>query len=312
MNLLKLLSDKIKSRRRLALLLVVGAVLSAPLLTGFTATVSAAGERYRYIDANTIEVTGPDINGAVILRVQPGTSDFVGDVNDKRNGCTWSLKLDVDDANPAKGTLSAPAFVFCVGPDAHVLDNWDKGFVIAPIGSPQGSGGGTGAESRCAVMNYGTIPCPTTGQVPSDGGCYIRDPGAPNPADRNRWIANPACDSPAFNPPTAIDCSANVTPDNDRNGDGLNDYCDPASACQGDQCDLVKKYINPLIRVMSAIVGIGVTISIIWAGIQYASSADDPQKVAAAKRRILVAMLTLIGYFLLFQFLDWIIPGGIG
>jgi Na+/H+ antiporter NhaA len=63
---------------------------------------------------------------------------------------------------------------------------------------------------------------------------------------------------------------------------------------------------------MSALVGIGVTISIIWAGIQYASSADDPQKVAAAKRRILVAVMVLLGYFLLYRFLAWVIPGGIG
>jgi hypothetical protein len=165
-------------------------------------------------------------------------------------------------------------------------------------------------------MNYGPIPCPTTGQVPTDGGCYVRDPGSPVIADRTRWVRTGgpggACTHAAFKPPTAIDCSANVTPQNDQNGDGLNDYCDPASACQGDRCDLTKKYINPLIRVMSALVGIGVTASIIWAGIQYASSADDAQKVASAKRRILIALMTLVGYFLLFTFLDWVIPGGIG
>lgn len=82
------------------------------------------------------------------------------------------------------------------------------------------------------------------------------------------------------------------------------------NACPKGQC-IIDKYINPAIKTLAALVGVVVTISIIVGGIQYASSGDDPQKVSAAKSRIVKALLTLIGFFFLFAFLNYIIPGGI-
>ncbi len=81
-------------------------------------------------------------------------------------------------------------------------------------------------------------------------------------------------------------------------------------ACPKGQC-IIDDYINPAIKTLAAIVGVAVTISIVVGGIQYASSGDDPQKVSAAKSRIIKALLTLIGFFFLFAFLNYIIPGGI-
>lgn len=87
----------------------------------------------------------------------------------------------------------------------------------------------------------------------------------------------------------------------------LNDQCD------GGDCStlIITKYVDPAITTVSAIVGIAVTISIITGGIQYATSADNPQKVSAAKQRIVTAIFVLLGYFLLFSFLNYIVPGGI-
>jgi hypothetical protein len=276
------------------LLLILVVSLAAPLLTGFVSTVSATGERYRYLDANTIEVTGPDIEGATILRIQPGTNNFVGDIVDKRNGCTWALTLDVDDANPERGTLAAPAFVYCIGPDAAVLDNWDRNFIIAPIGSQSGTGGQS-VIPICAVVGYGQIPCPVRASIPADGRCYVQDPAT------DRDFKRVECNHPAFTP-AAIDCNENAGRPN----------CDPATVCNGDQCDLVRKYVNPLIALFSALVGIGVTLAIVWSGIQYSKSANDSRTVAEAKRRILVALLVLIGYFLFYRLISWLVPGGLG
>lgn len=82
------------------------------------------------------------------------------------------------------------------------------------------------------------------------------------------------------------------------------------SVCPQGSC-IFQTYINPAIKVVSALVGIGVTISIIIGGIQYASSADSPQKVSAAKQRIVKAIFILLAYFFFLAFMNWIIPGGI-
>jgi hypothetical protein len=81
---------------------------------------------------------------------------------------------------------------------------------------------------------------------------------------------------------------------------------------QGQNCSLVDTFINPLIVFLSALVGIVVTASIIIGGIQYSAAGDNPQAVAAARKRIFNAVLALLIYGLLYGFLNFIIPGGIG
>lgn len=80
--------------------------------------------------------------------------------------------------------------------------------------------------------------------------------------------------------------------------------------CPQGQC-IIDKYINPAIKAVSAMVGIGVTVSIIYAGIQMSSSANNPQKVSAARQRIATSFFVLVGYFVFLAFLNWVIPGGI-
>lgn len=80
--------------------------------------------------------------------------------------------------------------------------------------------------------------------------------------------------------------------------------------CPEGRC-LFDKYINPLINTLSALVGVAVTISIIVAGIRYGTSADNSQKVSEAKQRMVTSILVLVGYFLFYAFLNYIIPGGL-
>lgn len=82
------------------------------------------------------------------------------------------------------------------------------------------------------------------------------------------------------------------------------------SSCPRGQC-IFQDYINPAIKVVSALVGIGVTISIIIGGIEYAVSADNSNKVSAAKTRIVKSIFVLLGYFFFLAFMNWVIPGGI-
>lgn len=75
---------------------------------------------------------------------------------------------------------------------------------------------------------------------------------------------------------------------------------------------------NPIVRLilqfinfLSIGIGVIVTIVIIVGGIQYMTAGPNPQAVSAAKKRITNAILALLAYFLLFAFLQWVVPGGI-
>lgn len=99
---------------------------------------------------------------------------------------------------------------------------------------------------------------------------------------------------------------------------------DPATGC-GDQtapadtdcstglgsCRLVQTYLQPFMKFLSAFVGLAVVISVIVGGIQYSSSAGDPQKASAAKNRIRNAIIALVTYIFLFALLNFLIPGGL-
>lgn len=89
---------------------------------------------------------------------------------------------------------------------------------------------------------------------------------------------------------------------------------DPAlnAQCKSISCNaLIKDYVDPGIKVLTALMGVVVAASIIVAGIQYGSSASDPGKVAAAKKRLTSAILALLSYLFMFAFLQWLLPGGV-
>lgn len=73
---------------------------------------------------------------------------------------------------------------------------------------------------------------------------------------------------------------------------------------------IIGGYVNPVIGVLSALVGVVVVISIIAGGIQYSTSAGDPQKAAKAKSRITNALIALVAFGFLFSFLEFLLPGG--
>jgi hypothetical protein len=80
--------------------------------------------------------------------------------------------------------------------------------------------------------------------------------------------------------------------------------------CDKFACDLVQKYVNPTIEVLSLIFGLIAAISIIVGGIQYTSSAGDPQKITTAKHRIVMTLTAVLAYTFLVAFLEFLVPGG--
>ena len=86
----------------------------------------------------------------------------------------------------------------------------------------------------------------------------------------------------------------------------------PTANCKSlNSCDIISKYVNPLINFLSALVGVGVVISIIIGGIQYSSSEGDPGKASAAKNRIRNAIIALITFIILYAMLNFLVPGGL-
>lgn len=80
-----------------------------------------------------------------------------------------------------------------------------------------------------------------------------------------------------------------------------------AAACN----TFVEKYVNPIVLVLTAMVGISAVLSIVIAGIQYTSSADDSGIVNKAKTRIFNTIIGLVAYIFMLAFLNYLVPGGI-
>lgn len=85
--------------------------------------------------------------------------------------------------------------------------------------------------------------------------------------------------------------------------------CCPQGSKDGTAC-LYNKYINPAINLLSAAVGLIVVAAIIYGGIQYITSAGDPQKAAEGQKRIIEALIGLVAFILLYAVLVFLIPGG--
>jgi hypothetical protein len=85
---------------------------------------------------------------------------------------------------------------------------------------------------------------------------------------------------------------------------------DPSSKCDNQDCDFVRKFINPAINTLTACFGIIAVISLIIGGINYSTSEGDPQKTSRAKNRIINTIIAVVAYIFLYAFLNFLIPGG--
>lgn len=88
---------------------------------------------------------------------------------------------------------------------------------------------------------------------------------------------------------------------------------DPSCSAKGkiDQCVLFTKYLIPLINLLTAGVGLVITIMIVIGGIQYTSSGGNAQAVTAAKQRIFNSLLALFAFAFMWSFLQFVVPGGL-
>lgn len=118
--------------------------------------------------------------------------------------------------------------------------------------------------------------------------------------------------------PTATPTPTSTPATDDQNKplcDPADEACkDPALTCaEGDKtkCDIVVKYINPFISFLSIFAGIAFTIALMIGGIRYITAGGDPGAVSKARSLIAKTIFALLGYILLWAFINWLQPGGI-
>lgn len=91
--------------------------------------------------------------------------------------------------------------------------------------------------------------------------------------------------------------------------------CEQVADCKdGDLSEAncgITRYLKILINTLSALVGVAVVAVLVIGGIQYSTSAGDPNAAAAAKKRITNAILALVLFGTMYGFLQWLVPGGV-
>lgn len=70
-------------------------------------------------------------------------------------------------------------------------------------------------------------------------------------------------------------------------------------------------YLRDVLKLLSGLVGITIIIMIIWAGIQYITSAGDPGNTKDAKNRLVNAFTALLLFLMMFAILQFLVPGGV-
>lgn len=74
---------------------------------------------------------------------------------------------------------------------------------------------------------------------------------------------------------------------------------------------IVKEVINPIVNVLAGLVGVVCVAMIVVGGIQYSMARNNPQATAAARGKILNAVVAMIAFMFIWAFLQYLIPGGV-
>ncbi len=70
-------------------------------------------------------------------------------------------------------------------------------------------------------------------------------------------------------------------------------------------------YLQTAVNLLTALAGLAITGSVIFAGIQYSAAGGNPQATSKAKTRIINSFVALLALVFLFAFFQWLVPGGI-
>lgn len=66
-----------------------------------------------------------------------------------------------------------------------------------------------------------------------------------------------------------------------------------------------------IVTILTYGLGVAATIGVVIAGVMYLTARDSPDKVAAAKKRLIEVVLGLVAWAMMAAVLNWLIPGGV-
>lgn len=66
-----------------------------------------------------------------------------------------------------------------------------------------------------------------------------------------------------------------------------------------------------IVTILTYGLGVAATIGVVIAGVMYLTAKDSPDKVAAAKKRLIEVVLGLVAWAVMAAVLNWLIPGGV-
>lgn len=103
------------------------------------------------------------------------------------------------------------------------------------------------------------------------------------------------------------------------NAQGTGDTCGDGDTAVGTTVDLgcegrgngINDLLFAIIRFLVAGVGVVVIASVIVGGVQYSLAQGDPQKISAARGRVISALGALLLYLFIFALMQWLVPGGV-
>ena len=84
-----------------------------------------------------------------------------------------------------------------------------------------------------------------------------------------------------------------------------------ADKIDGEKGEGVWYILNLIVTIMTFGVGIGGVAGIIIAGLQYITAADNSDRMAKAKKRIIDVVIGMAIYAVFWAALNWLLPGGI-
>ena len=172
------------------------------------------------------------------------------------------------------------------------------------------------------VIDYLDCPSEEYQREVSNGKCFIFASGSGGVAPTG---TETDCDalvvgSVPIQTPVVVDENVDFTFSEGEYQCGTNDNAVKTSlsfGCKGATIEATGGEINPIVdmafavfRVLSAGVGLVVIGSIIFAGIQYSASRDNPQATEASMKRVTNSVIALLFYALLFSIANFLVPGG--
>jgi len=138
----------------------------------------------------------------------------------------------------------------------------------------------TAAEAYCAEEGRGGVAGSGNGQgslSPSDNSTSVNDEGGTARTDINK-----------------DQCTA---------GEG--------EALRADDDCLILKYVVIGINFLSALAGMVIIASIMFAGFQYMTAQDNAGQIEQARKRIIMALTALVLFIFMYALLNFLVPGGV-